>query len=98
MRPSCHEHIYRAFFLAHFAAPRLSSSRREVLPNLIQALLFLSVHNRYLAIGQPLVVVPVFLLGFLNDLVSPRTCNALGCVLSHSLANGAALLLWVLPI
>jgi len=96
--PIYEETTYRAFFLAHFGAPVLSSSHRGVLPNLIQALLFLSVHHKYLAMGEPLVLIPVFLLGFLNGLVFLKTSNVLGCVFSHSLANGAALLLRALAV
>jgi len=92
--PLYEEVAYRGFFLAHFTNPDDSSfSRRGLLLNLSQAALFLSVHYKHVTAGQPLLLIPVFLLGFLNGFIYLRTRNVTGCIASHSILNGAALLL-----
>ncbi len=92
--PLYEEVAYRGFFLAHFTNPDDSPfSRRVLLLNLSQAALFLSVHHKYVTAGQPLLLIPVFLLGFLNGFIFLRIRNVIGCIVSHSILNGAALIL-----
>jgi membrane protease YdiL (CAAX protease family) len=92
--PIYEEVAYRGFFLAHFTNPDDSPfSRRGLLLNLSQAALFLSVHHKHVTAGQPLLLIPVFLLGFLNGFIFLRTRTIIGCISSHSILNGAALIL-----
>jgi len=92
--PLYEEITYRGFFLGHFTSPDDSPfSGKALMVNLIQAVLFLSIHHKHVTTGHPLLLIPVFLLGFLNGLAFLRTRNVIGCVLSHSLLNGGALLL-----
>ncbi|KUO40888.1 MAG: hypothetical protein AVW05_03155 [Hadesarchaea archaeon DG-33] len=92
--PLYEEVAYRGFFLAHFTNPDDSPfSRRGLLLNLSQAALFLSVHHKHVTAGQPLLLTPVFLLGFLNGFIFLRTRTVIGCIASHSILNGVALLL-----
>lgn len=90
--PIYEELTYRGFALTHFAVLDGSYlSLRNLSVNLIQSLLFLSIHKHHF--GTPLVLIPVFLLGFLNGLLFLKTRNIYGCLLSHSALNGFALLL-----
>jgi len=92
--PLYEEVAYRGFFLAHFTNPGAPLfSRRILLLNMSQAALFLSIHYKYVTAGQPLLLIPVFLLGFLNGFIFLRTRTIIGCIASHSILNGAALLL-----
>lgn len=90
--PVYEEIAYRDFALTHFA--KLDSSylsNRNLIVNLFQSLLFLSIHKHHF--GKPLVLIPVFLLGLLNGFLFLKTRNIYGCILSHSSLNGFALLL-----
>ena len=90
--PAYEELAYRGFALTHFADPHGSYLSRRNLPvNLIQSLLFLSIHRHHF--GKPLLLIAVFILGFLNGLLFLKTRNLCGCVFSHSTLNGFALLL-----
>ncbi len=92
--PLYEETAYRSFFLAHFGNPGAPGiSRRNLLANLSQSLLFLSIHRHHLVAGMPLVLVPVFMLGLLNGFLFLRTRNLYGCLLSHSALNGFAFLI-----
>ncbi len=90
--PVYEETAYRGFTLTHFAnldEPCLSP--RNLISNVAQSLLFLSIHKHHL--NAPLVLVPVFLLALLNGILFVRTRNLFGCIVSHSLLNGFAVLL-----
>lgn len=92
--PVYEEVAYRSFALAHFAKfdeSRLST--RNLLANLSQSLLFVSVHHHHVTSGMPLLLAPVLMLGLLNGYLFLRTRNIYGCMLSHSTLNGFALLL-----
>jgi len=90
--PVYEELAYRAFALSHFAEPHGSYlSTKNLSANLIQSLLFLSIHKHHFSV--PLVLVPVFLLGLLNGFLFIKTRNIYGCILTHSTLNGFALLL-----
>ncbi len=92
--PLYEEIAYRSFFLAHFGNPGVSGiSRRNLLANLSQSLLFLSIHWHHVVSGMPLVLIPVFMLGVLNGFLFLRTRSLYGCLLSHSALNGFALLI-----
>lgn len=92
--PLYEEVAYRGFFLSHFIGPNDSYfSAKELLLNLSQAMLFLSIHHKYVTLGQPLILIPVFMLGFLNGLMFLKTRNLIGCIFSHSIINCIALLL-----
>ena len=90
--PVYEEIAYRSFVLIHFA--KLDSSplsNRNLILNLTQSLLFVSIHKHHFS--QPLILIPVFLLGLLNGLLFLKTKNIYGCIFSHSILNGFALLL-----
>ena len=90
--PAYEEICYRSFALTHFA--ELDKSRistRNIIVNLIQSLLFLSVHKHHFSV--PLVLVPILFLGLLNGFLFLKTRNIYGCIASHSALNGFALLL-----
>jgi len=90
--PVYEEIAYRSFVLTHFANldhPPLSN--RNLILNLTQSLLFVSIHKHHFS--QPLILIPVFLLGLLNGLLFLKTKNIYGCLVSHSILNGSALLL-----
>lgn len=92
--PFYEEFAYRSFFLVHFAVLDSSNlSGKNLSVNLLQSFLFLSIHGHHAASGIPLVLVPVFLLAFLNGLVFMRTRNIFGCFLSHCITNSFAWLL-----
>jgi len=90
--PVYEEIAYRSFALTHFAEldkPYLST--RNLIVNLAQSFLFLSIHKHHFS--APLILVPVFLLGLLNGFLFLKTRNIYGCIVSHSVLNGFALLL-----
>lgn len=89
--PLYEEVSYRGFFLGNFARGDGATSGVNLALNLVQALLFVSVHHHHVSAGFPLLLIPVFLLGFLNGLVFLRSWNVAGCVLGHALVNGLAL-------
>ena len=90
--PIYEELAYRGFALTHFADLHgFYLSVRNLFVNIIQSILFLSIHKHHF--GTPLVLIPVFLLGFLNGLLFLKTRNLYGCIFSHSTLNGFALLL-----
>jgi membrane protease YdiL (CAAX protease family) len=90
--PVYEEITYRSFTLTHFGnLHELSLSTRNLTVNVTQTLLFLSIHKQYVSL--PLVFVPVFCLAFLTGILFIRTRNIFGCIVSHSLLNGFALLL-----
>jgi len=90
--PVYEEICYRSFALTHFAEPDKShASTRNIIVNLIQSLLFLSVHKHHFS--TPLVLVPIFFLGLLNGFLFLKTRNISGCIVSHSALNSFALLL-----
>jgi len=90
--PAYEEVAYRSFALAHFAEPNGSCmSKRNVIVNLLQSILFVSIHGQHFT--TPLVLIPVFLLALFNGCLFLRTKNAWGCIVSHSASNALALLL-----
>jgi len=91
--PLYEEVSYRGFFLGFFARRGRTISGVNLTLNLVQALLFVSVHRHHVSAGFPLLLIPVFHLGFLNGLVFLRSWNVAGCVLGHSFVNGLGLLL-----
>lgn len=93
--PLYEEVAYRGFFLGLFADPEEGLSRRNLVLNLIQALLFVAVHRNHISAGLYLLLIPVFVLGFSMGLVFLTTRNIAGCAVGHSLINGVAHLLRV---
>jgi membrane protease YdiL (CAAX protease family) len=92
--PFYEEVAYRGFALAYLVPREMSVfSLRSLVGNLAQALLFVSIHHRYVTSGTPLFLVPVLLLGLANGFIFLKTRNIFGCFLCHSLANALALLL-----
>lgn len=92
--PLYEEVTYRGFALAHFAdfgGSKLSA--RNLLANLSQSLLFLSIHKHNFTLGLYLVLALIFMLGLLNGLLFLKTRNIYGCIVSHSALNGFALIL-----
>ncbi|MFQ6068877.1 MAG: type II CAAX prenyl endopeptidase Rce1 family protein [Candidatus Bathyarchaeia archaeon] len=90
--PTYEEVTYRSFALSHFAKlDRSYLSSRNLIVNIFQSLLFLSIHKHHFS--APLVLLPVFCLGFVNGFLFLKTRNIYGCILSHSALNGFALLL-----
>ena len=92
--PLYEEVAYRGFALSHYAdmqGPTFSSKNNAT--NLLQALLFLSIHHKHVTAGNPLVLIPVFLLGLLNGYLFIKTRNIAGCIVAHSTLNGLALLI-----
>jgi len=93
--PTYEEITYRSFGLSHFAElDRSFLSHRNLTVNIFQSLLFLSIHKHHFSV--PLVLLPVFFLGFMNGLLFLKTRNIYGCIASHSALNGFALLLRLL--
>jgi membrane protease YdiL (CAAX protease family) len=88
--PLYEEVAYRGFFLGSFADPGEELSGRNLALNLVQALLFVLMHQNHIRAGLWLLLIPVFALGFAMGLVFIRTRNIAGCVLGHSLVNGIA--------
>ena len=92
--PFYEEVAYRGFALAYLVPKEMSVfSLRSLVGNLAQALLFVSIHHRYVTSGTPLFLVPVLLLGLANGFIFLKTRNIFGCFLCHSLANTLALLM-----
>ena len=92
--PFYEEVAYRGFALAYLVPREMSVfSLRSLVGNLAQALLFVSIHHRYVTSGTPLFLVPVLLLGLANGFIFLKTRNIFGCFLCHSLANTLALLI-----
>jgi len=90
--PIYEELAYRSFSLTHFAKfDENYTSSRNLMVNLFQSLLFLSIHKQHF--DKPLVLIVVFLFGFLNGLIFLKTRNIYGCIVSHSALNSFALLL-----
>jgi len=90
--PVYEEIAYRSFALSHFADLKKSPrSRQNLLVNLFQSVLFVSIHRHHF--DAPLFLVPVFLLGLLNGVLFLKTRNVYGCIFSHSILNSSALLL-----
>ena len=90
--PVYEEITYRSFALSHFANLDESyHSSKNLIVNVTQSLLFLSIHKHHFSLS--LVLIPVFLLAFLNGILFLRTRNICGCIVSHSVLNGFALLL-----
>ncbi len=92
--PFYEEVVYRGFALAYLVHGEMSvSSLRRLVGNLAQALLFVSIHHKYVKSGTPLFLVPVLLLGLANGFIFLKTRNLYGCFLRHSLVNTLALLI-----
>ena len=91
--PFYEEVAYRGFALAHLVPKEMSVFSLSLVGNLAQALLFVSIHHRYVTSGTPLFLVPVLLLGLANGFIFLKTRNIFGCFLCHSLANTLALLI-----
>jgi membrane protease YdiL (CAAX protease family) len=92
--PFYEEVAYRGFALSYLVPREMSVfSLRSLVGNLAQALLFVSIHHRYVTSGAPLFLVPVLLLGLANGFIFLKTRNIFGCFLCHSLANTLALLI-----
>lgn len=92
--PVYEEIAYRSFVLSHFAKLDKSYlSTKNLVVNLFQSLLFLSIHKHHF--NTPLVLLPVFFLGIMNGFIFLRTRNICGCIVSHSALNGFALLLGI---
>jgi len=94
--PFYEEVVYRGFALAYIVPREMRVfSLRGLVGNFGQALLFLSVHHRYVTSGMPLFLVPVLLLGLASGFIFLKTRNIFGCFLGHSLTNTLALLIAV---
>jgi len=92
--PFYEEVAYRGFALSYLVPKEMSVfSLRSLVGNFAQALLFVSIHHRYVTSGTPLFLVPVLLLGLANGFIFLKTRNIFGCFLCHSLANTLALLI-----
>ena len=90
--PIYEEVTYRSFLFSHFAEVDQSYlSSRNLIVNLFQSLLFLSIHKHHFS--TPLVLLPIFFLGLVNGFLFLKTRNIYGCIVSHSALNGFALLL-----
>ena len=92
--PFYEEVTYRGFALAYFVPLKENVfSLRSITVNFAQALLFVFIHHKYIAMGVPLLLVPVLLLGLVNGFIFLKTRNIFGCFLCHSLVNALALLI-----
>jgi len=90
--PTYEEVTYRSFVLSHFTKlDRFYLSSRNLIVNVFQTFLFLSIHKHHFS--TPLVLLPVFFLGLMNGFLFLKTRNIYGCIVSHSALNGFALLL-----
>lgn len=90
--PIYEEVTYRSFVFSHFAKlDRSCLSRRNLIVNIFQSFLFLSIHKHHFS--TPLVLLPVFFLGLTNGFLFQKTKNIYGCIVSHSALNGFALFL-----
>lgn len=96
--PIYEEISYRGFFLGVFTKKDSLFSNQNMALNLIQALMFTSVHHHYVKAGLPLLLIPIFILGFLSGLVFLRSRNIVGCFLAHAISNGIALLLGIVVV
>lgn len=94
--PLYEEVSYRGFFLGFFARENTDFTSYNLGLNLAQALLFASVHHHHVSAGVPLLLIPVFLLGFFNGLVFLRSRNIMGCIVGHAVVNGTAWLMSIL--
>ncbi len=93
--PFYEEVSYRGFFLGVFTKKRCFFSYQNMVLNLTQALMFTSVHYHHVRAGLPLLLIPVFALGFLSGIVFLRSRNIGGCFLAHTISNGITLLLGI---
>jgi len=92
--PFYEEVAYRSFFLVHFAKPdRPVLSKWNLSVNLLQSVLFASIHKHHVTSRMPLVLVVVLFLALLNGFLFLKTRNIFGCLLSHSALNSFAWLL-----
>lgn len=97
--PLYEEISYRGFLLSHLIkdpdVSRIRSpvSKREMGINLFQTSMFLSIHHHHVTAGMPLILLPVFLLGWVTGFIFIKTRNLTGCLAAHVLTNGFALLL-----
>ena len=92
--PFYEEVAYRGFALAYLVPKEMKLfSLRGLVGNFAQALLFVSIHHKYVTLGTPLFLVPVLLLGLANGFIFLKTRNIFGCFLCHSLANTLAFLI-----
>ena len=90
--PIYEEVTYRSFLFSHFAEVDKSYlSSRNLIVNLLQSLLFLSIHKHHFS--TPFVLLPVFFLGLVNGFLFLKTRNIYGCIVSHGALNGFALVL-----
>jgi membrane protease YdiL (CAAX protease family) len=96
--PLYEEVSYRGFFLGFFARENTDFTSYNLGLNLVQALLFASVHHNHVSAGVPLLLIPVFLLGFINGLVFLRSRNIVGCIVGHAVVNGTAWLMSILTL
>ncbi len=95
--PFYEEVAYRGFALAHLVPREMRVfSLRSLVGNFAQALLFVSVHHKYVTSGTPLFLVTLLLLGLVNGFIFLKTRNIFGCFLCHSLVNTLALLIPIL--
>jgi len=91
--PFYEEVAYRGFALAYLVPKEMNAfSLKGLVGNFAQALLFLSIHHKYVTSGTPLFLIPVLLLGLVNGFIFLKTRNILGCFLCHFLTNTLALL------
>lgn len=88
--PLYEEISYRGFFLGFLAKESVDFSSYNLGLNLLQTLLFVSVHHHHVSAEFPFLLIPVFILGFLNGLVFLRSRNVLGCIIGHAVVNGTA--------
>ena len=92
--PFYEEVAYRGFALAYLVPKKTSIfGLRSLVGNFAQALLFISVHHRYVTSGTPLFLVPLLLMGLANGFIFLKTRNISGCFLCHSLTNTLGLLI-----
>jgi membrane protease YdiL (CAAX protease family) len=96
--PLYEEVSYRGFFLGFFARENTDFTSHNLGLNLAQALLFVSVHHHHVSAGVPLLLIPVFLLGFFNGLVFLRSRNIVGCIVGHAVVNWIAWLMSILTL
>lgn len=96
--PFYEEVSYRGFFFGVFTKKGSFFSNQNMALNLIQALMFTSVHYHHVGVGLPLLLIPIFILGFLSGLVFLRSRNIAGCLLAHAISNGIALLLGIVVV
>ncbi|MHA1839075.1 MAG: CPBP family glutamic-type intramembrane protease, partial [Candidatus Ranarchaeia archaeon] len=76
---------------ADFDTPAFS--KRNLIVNFVQTLLFVAIHRQYFITGMFLKIIPVFLLALLNGFIFIKTRNIAGCIMSHSTLNGSAIIL-----